>query len=293
MSKQNQYPKYLVDGVDIDAITIIQATDYIARLAANHTHPSCYVVKPYVEFFAEREDPRVRGLLNQAELCLPDGIALNWATWFLYGTGRHWWDVVCTGLSLILNPKPAFKFLPDRFAGTNATWPLLERCEHDGLRVFLIGSPKTGSIIETANVIRRRLPRINITGTSLGEVDGLQGQALLEALRGGLEPTSLAAQIEAAGADVILVGMGFPLQETLMAKLQGLLAHGVMIGEGGSFDYQSFGGHRAKAPGWIQRAGLEWLWRLILEPKRLVRQLAIPQFIWRIYRSRPVSRHQS
>ena len=285
MSKQTSYPKYLVDGVEIDAISIDAATRYIVQVASEPSTHACYVAKPYVEFFAAREDPRVRGLLNQAELCLPDGVSLNWATTFLYGTHHHWWDVVATGAQLVFRPKAAYAFLPDRFAGPNVTWPLLERCEQANLRVLLMGSPKHGSIIETANVIRRHLPNITIVGALKGEIGGLRGAELLEGLRAGISIETVAEEIRSHKPDVILVGMGFPLQETLMAQLQGLLSHGVMIGEGGTFDYQSFGGQAARAPQFMQKLGIEWLWRLIREPSRIRRQIEIPRFIWRIYRS--------
>jgi N-acetylglucosaminyldiphosphoundecaprenol N-acetyl-beta-D-mannosaminyltransferase len=80
--------------------------------------------------------------------------------------------------------------------------------------------------------------------------------------------------------------MGFPVQERVCTYLSEHSSHGVFIGEGGTFDYERFGGQRPKAPSWIQRIGLEWLWRLVLEPRRLGRQLAIPRFIYRIWRDR-------
>jgi N-acetylglucosaminyldiphosphoundecaprenol N-acetyl-beta-D-mannosaminyltransferase len=81
------------------------------------------------------------------------------------------------------------------------------------------------------------------------------------------------------------------LQEHIISRLTPQLDHGVLIGEGGTFDYKQFGGHRRKAPVIMQRLGLEWLWRLILEPRRLRRQWAIPRFIWRIWQSRAIHRH--
>ena len=80
--------------------------------------------------------------------------------------------------------------------------------------------------------------------------------------------------------------MGFPLQEQVCAYLASHIGHGVFIGEGGTFDYEQFGGARPKAPATMQKLGLEWLWRLGLEPRRIVRQLAIPRFIYRIWRTR-------
>jgi N-acetylglucosaminyldiphosphoundecaprenol N-acetyl-beta-D-mannosaminyltransferase len=78
--------------------------------------------------------------------------------------------------------------------------------------------------------------------------------------------------------------MGFPAQERLMSALTARLQRGVFIGEGGSFDYRELGGHAQRAPAWMQRSGLEWFWRLLREPRRWRRQLAIPRFIWAVHR---------
>ncbi|MEX0934288.1 MAG: WecB/TagA/CpsF family glycosyltransferase, partial [Candidatus Saccharimonadales bacterium] len=94
----------------------------------------------------------------------------------------------------------------------------------------------------------------------------------------------LLADLKRLRPDIVLVGIGFPRQEKLISRLVKQLDHGVLIGEGGTFDYDVFGGKRKKAPRWMQRSGIEWLWRLILEPSRINRQLAIPIFIWQIYR---------
>ena len=96
----------------------------------------------------------------------------------------------------------------------------------------------------------------------------------------------LTAQVSSAKADLILIGMGFPLQENVARHLSTELTHGVFIGEGGSFDYESFGGNRPKAPARLQKLGLEWLWRLAKEPKRVRRQLAIPHFIYLVWKFR-------
>jgi len=78
--------------------------------------------------------------------------------------------------------------------------------------------------------------------------------------------------------------LGFPAQERLMAWLAPRLEHGVLVGEGGSFDFRELGGGIRRAPAVVRRIGLEWLWRLLREPWRLRRQLAIPQFILEIHR---------
>jgi N-acetylglucosaminyldiphosphoundecaprenol N-acetyl-beta-D-mannosaminyltransferase len=121
-------------------------------------------------------------------------------------------------------------------------------------------------------------------GSHLGRLKNLDHKNLELALNNQPVEEELLQDIKSADPDIILVGMGFPLQEKLISKLAGKLEHGVLIGEGGTFDYRSFGGRQAKAPKLLQRIGLEWLWRLALQPKRLRRQLAIPRFLWRLYR---------
>jgi N-acetylglucosaminyldiphosphoundecaprenol N-acetyl-beta-D-mannosaminyltransferase len=96
----------------------------------------------------------------------------------------------------------------------------------------------------------------------------------------------LVASLRSARPDIILLGLGFPRQELAAAYITERINHGIIIGEGGTFDYRIFGGRTPKAPALMQRLGIEWLWRLALQPSRLRRQLAIPRFIYRIWLSR-------
>lgn len=271
-------------GVQIDALTIDQAVQRILALAGEKG--ASYVSKPYVEFMeAAFHDPALRELLNGSSLCLPDGVALQWAAYYQSYKRRGWWRVVQTGAQIVFLPGRLGSVLPERFAGVDTTWRLLEHCRDKGLRVFLIGSPAGSTINRAAEAIQQRLPGISIAGTVPGEVDGKRGMALYRGVNKGtvsLQP--LIQAIRQSKADIILTGIGFPQQEALNAALAGRLDHGVLVGEGGSFDYDSFGGQRRRAPQAMRRVGLEWLWRLILQPSRWRRQLAVPRFIWHVYR---------
>lgn len=270
-------------GVNVDAITIAQAIDQIAALAK--APGASYVTKPYVEFMEQAyQDPAIRSLLNNSALVLPDGVALQWAAYYQTLPRPGIWQVARTGAQIVFAPGKLKAVIPERFAGVDTTWRLLQHCADEGLKVFLIGSPKGSSIDQTAAVITAKLPELPIVGTHPGELSGLQGQKLYDALaqnRIDLQP--LAAAIHQSRADIILTGMGFPQQDVLNARLAQLCRHGVFIGEGGSFDYASFGGQVKRAPGMMRRLGLEWLWRLIIQPSRWRRQLAIPRFIWHVY----------
>jgi N-acetylglucosaminyldiphosphoundecaprenol N-acetyl-beta-D-mannosaminyltransferase len=297
MSTQTKYPRVSILGVEVDALTRAQAVDYIVTRAGERQRPAGCVVKPYVEFLDRATaDADIRGLLNAAELSLADGVALLWAAHFLADRGggagqqgadrRHGWfrDLLRFKLSvleIIFRPAALRSPLPEKFAGTNFTWPLLEAAAAAGRSVYLIGSPIGSSIEHTRDVILKRLPSLNIVGA----LDGHDPTAAPGAVTADWLAAT-AADLRAADPDLVLVGMGFPLQERVAAALAPKLTHGVLIGEGGTFDYASFGGARRKAPRLFQATGLEWFWRLLLEPSRLRRQLAIPRFMRAVWRSR-------
>jgi N-acetylglucosaminyldiphosphoundecaprenol N-acetyl-beta-D-mannosaminyltransferase len=127
------------------------------------------------------------------------------------------------------------------------------------------------------------LPNLKIAGTWPGRLGGKSGAELTKSLSSQSLEKELVDDLRAKKPDIILVAMGYPLQELLIDKLAPQLKQGFLIGEGGTFDYDSFGGKLAKAPGFVQKIGLEWLWRLMLEPKRLRRQLSVPKIMFSTY----------
>lgn len=286
MLHQNKFNHYELLGVRVDALTMRQAIDAIVTTAKNPKSSACYVVKPYVEFLDRAaDDPGAKKLLNDSALSLPDGVALQWAAAVLYGgrraTYQRFWTLAA---SIVLLPGMIRKPLPEKFSGVTFAWPMLEACRDANLKILLIGSPKGRTIQDTQQRIEEVLPGITIVGALPGKVDGMSGNVLLDHLKKRPPSKEYVAQIRAAKADIILVGMGFPLQEYLMSWLVKDLPHGVLIGEGGTFDYASFGGGVGRAPRLFQVLGLEWFWRLVREPSRWKRQLAIPRFMARIYK---------
>jgi N-acetylglucosaminyldiphosphoundecaprenol N-acetyl-beta-D-mannosaminyltransferase len=286
---QNANPKpsqsrYDVLGVRIDALTIKQAIDLITTRAGERRAGASYVVKPYVEFLDRvQNDTEVRQLLNDAWLSLPDGVSTQWAAAYLYCGRPSWWRALGLLACIVVRPRAISQPLPEKFGGTTFTTQLLAACSERSLGIYLVGSPSTTAIAATARTIQQRWPELVIAGTWPGRMAGRSGVQLRRALKTQALEQALVDDLTAKRPDIILVGMGFPLQEELIAKLAPQLRHGVLIGEGGTFDYDSFGGKRRKAPALLQRVGLEWLWRLLLEPTRWRRQLAIPRFIRQVY----------
>ena len=258
-------------GVPIDPLTMADAVQRIVDRAAAPRSLPAYVLKPYVEFFGPRAGTGSREIFEGAWLSLADGVAIQWAA--AYGRReRHGAaDLVRSLADIVLRPQSVTGVIPERTAGVTFTLALLERCRVRGLAVFLIGSPKANSIGHTAKHLEGLFPGLRLVGTAPGRTDATSQASTVEALRH-------------ACPDVILVGLGFPLQERLMARLADRLEHGVLIGEGGSFDFRDLGGRIRRAPSLLRRLGLEWLWRLSREPSRLRRQLAIPRFVAAVHR---------
>lgn len=282
MSKQTQYDKIKLLGVEVDAVSNTDAIAYICDYAADPKRPAAYVIKPYVEFLDHSyRHPNLRQLLAEAELSIADGVALLWAAHFLYAGPRSFGRFWLTLFQIILAPSKLRWPLPDRAAGTTFTWPLIKAAAQQHLSLYLIGDPQGGSLANTVHHITKHVPQATIVGTRSGRDSSRpRGQVSEEWL------AATATTIKAANPDIVLVGMGFPLQEKVCAYLCTQLDHGICIGEGGTFDYESFGGIRPKAPTRISQLGLEWLWRLTQEPRRIKRQLAIPRFIFRIWKNR-------
>lgn len=273
MSKQTKFPKYDLLGVEVDALTKQQAVEYITDVASNPKSKALYVVKPYVEFSDKAAgQAELSRLLNNAELCLPDGVAIVWGVHYLHSAKRGVGRLLGSLIRIVLAPKSLRKPLPEVFRGIDFTTALLAECERKGLSVYLIGSPKKSTISGTASFLKHKYPKLKITGHFTGHLNEELEEELVAALK-------------SICPDIILIGMGFPLQEKLMARLQTQLGHGVMIGEGGSFDFRELGGKLPRAPKFVRTIHLEWFWRLLIEPWRFKRQASILRHIQRVYQT--------
>ena len=178
--------------------------------------------------------------------------------------------VVADGQPLVWTAPCLGQSLPERVTGVDLVHALCDRAAREGRRVYLLGA--TGDIVgKTARRLREQFADLNIE-----YADGYFSKE---------EAPRRADRIRASGADILFVGMGVPRQENFLDEQWDRLGVGMAVGVGGSFDVLS--GLRARAPRWVQRCGLEWLFRLIQEPRRLfVRYLVTnSQFVWLIFRA--------
>jgi N-acetylglucosaminyldiphosphoundecaprenol N-acetyl-beta-D-mannosaminyltransferase len=261
-------------GIRFHNLTRAEAARAIAGLAQSGHR--AYVVKPYSEFMPRAvRDSAIRDLLNTADLCLPDGIGILWAAHYLSlhgGMLRALWQLPLSLGSLAFNPAAVRQPLKQNMSGVDLTWEMLAALDSTGASIFLLGGTEA-ELHGTRQRIEARFPPLRIAGAHSGHfnVRGPQNDAIV-------------AEINAAAPQALLVAMGFPLQERWIEANLPRLNVNVAIAEGGSFSFIS--GATRRAPAWMRRAGLEWLFRLLRQPSRLRRQLALPHFVWLVLRSR-------
>ena len=230
-------------GLNFDNVTMDEA---IARakelLAGDH---AAYAVTPNAEMAYEAlRDPELRGLLNGADLMLPDGAG------------------VVLAAKLLKTP------LKQKVAGVDFADRLLGVLAESGKTLYLLGSkPGVGEL--AGQKMREKHPGLRICGIADGYFK---------------DEDEAVGKIRASGADVLFVCLGAPKQERFMVRHRQELPVRLMIGLGGSLD--AFAGTVKRAPKWMIRLNLEWLYRLLKEPKRFGRMLRLPKYLWAVVRSR-------
>ncbi len=188
---------------------------------------------------AAYEDEEFKAVLNSSDMCVPDGIGV------VYGARM-------TG-----NP------LPERVAGFDLAKGLIEKLSKTGGSVFLFGSKPGIAELAGENLVRE-YPGIKIAGTHDGYFkESDEGQ--------------IVQQINASNANLLLVCLGAPKQEKWIYKHRDSLSVNLCIGAGGSLDV--FAGEANRAPEIFIKLNLEWFYRLLKQPSRIGRFMALPKFI--------------
>ncbi len=237
--------KINIRGLDFDNVTMDEALSLI--YSAIREERRCVVFTPNAEIVQMTlEDESFRGIVRSADMLVPDGAGVVLA-------------------SKILKRK-----LKGKVAGCELAERLVEGSAKGDFKIFFYGSkPETDAGMPVCELAEKRLSEkyqgFKCAGKSHGYVKADGMDALIE-------------KINSSGADILFVCLGVPMQEKWIAENKDRLAPRVIIGLGGTLDV--FAGTVRRAPKFFIKANLEWLYRLLCEPKRLGRMMKLPKFIF-------------
>lgn len=225
-------------GFDFDLLTEAEVVHRI--VSESRAGQGGWVVTPNIDICQRaRRDPVLRDLVRHATLTVPDGMPLLWAARLRGGA------------------------LAERVTGSSLIFSLSRAAARAGLSVYMLGGDV--GVPELAGTeLARRYPGLRVAGTDAPPVG-------FEDLPDGV--TLIRKRLCEAAPDIVYVGLGFPKQEQLIAELGPALPGTWFIGCGAAIPFAA--GTVPRAPIWMQRSGLEWVFRLSKEPRRLFRRYLV------------------
>jgi N-acetylglucosaminyldiphosphoundecaprenol N-acetyl-beta-D-mannosaminyltransferase len=235
-----------LDQVQLDPVTMDETINRIKALMGDPRSNSIHVVTINAQFVQiARDDSEFAGIIRNADLCVADGVSLVWACRFL--------------------GQP----IPGRVNGTDLMVRLCEVAAERACTVYFLGG-RPGAGEGAARKLLQDNANLQVVGIDCPPMGFMNNPELA---------TAVAARIQQAAPDFLFVGLGAPKQEYWIRNHSSLSAK-VMVGVGGSFELVA--GVTKRAPLVMQKTGLEWLWRLAMEPKRLWKRYLIGNtvFIW-------------
>ena len=252
-SHEQELPAIQILGVRVDCVDFQQTLDLISawiaqsRVQAETTEDSASHPSPFPrqvctvnpEFImAARRHPAFAQVLVAADLCTPDGIGVLWAA------------------------RLAGVRLDERVTGSDAIYRLCERAALQGWRIFFLGAA-AGVAERAAAELARLYPGLRVAGTYGGSPADADWPQIRQ-------------RLAAEQADLLFVAYGHPRQDTWIQQHREELPVAVALGVGGAFDFVA--GVTRRAPLWLRRLGLEWLYRLVRQPWRWRRMATLPLF---------------
>lgn len=226
-------PSVFILGVRIHAVTMAETLAWIeAAVAARAPRQICTGNPEFL--MAAQRDREFFDVLNRADLVVPDGMGLLMAARWLRAR------------------------LPERVAGSDLIYRIVERAAQRGWSIYFLGAAE-GVAAKAAERLRATYPGLKVAGTFAGSPSVEEAEAIV-------------ARVRATRPDILLVAYGAPQQDKWIARNRARLDVPVSLGVGGAFDFVA--GEAQRAPGWLQRLGLEWLHRLWRQPWRARRIFA-------------------
>lgn len=238
-------------GVDIDNIDIDEAGEITKKLVETSNKSCKMIVAPNVEFIMNaQKDEEFSKILKKADFATPDSIGV------------------------MIGGKLQKKPFKQRIPGQAYFRKVLEVGEKEGWTFYLLGGENDVPKLAVEN-IKKMYPKLNVVGYHEGFFKTDSEEDVIK-------------QINDLKPNVLFVAMGAPTQEKWIAKHQSNLKVDIAAGQGGTFDYEA--GKIKRAPVVFQKLGIEWLWRLALQPSRIFRMLVLPVYLLKIIFTKDITK---
>lgn len=251
MKNSKDKNRVIICGIEIDNISMSETIDAIT--ASVDKKENIFVVTPNVDHIVKlRHDKNFLEAYKNASLIVTDGMPILWAAMFL---GRP---------------------LKEKVSGSDLFLKLCEVASRKGYRLFFLGG-REGAAVGASEALKRRYPDIQIAGM-YSPPFGFENNPE--------ENNKISGMIRSSRPHILFVGLSAPKQEEWIFRHYRELGVPVSIGVGVTFEFVS--GIIKRAPRWMQKAGLEWFWRLMMEPKRLWKRYLIDdmEFFWLILKQK-------
>lgn len=236
-------------GLRVDRVNMSQALEYAKQ--GVEAHQPCVIITPNSEIIMRaREDEKLKRIIEEAAVVVPDGIGL------------------------VLASKVLGQPLEERVTGIDLMQNLLQWAAREKKKVYFLGG-KPGIAEKAGDRIRSQYPGIEIAGTRHGYFKGLHTGA-----KGHQEECDIVDEIARKSPDLLFVALGAPSQEYFIDAYKDKLNANLLMGVGGSLDVLS--GELNRAPKFYRDYGLEWFYRLMKEPWRIKRMKVLPIFMLKV-----------
>lgn len=247
--------------IRIDNISLKEATETALQWAQGDTKRMIVTPNPEMILEAQKNSKFLR-ILNNSNLNIPDGTGLLWAAKYLKITEKTKFKAiklmkwVTSLLAIAIYPPYIHSEIKERVTGADLMQEICKKSGKLKLKIFLLGAAE-GVAEKVKNTLEKKYPEIQIVGTYAGKPLTTEDNKIRE-------------KVDKSKADIIFVAYGAPSQEFWIARnLKKFKTIKLAIGIGGTFDY--IAGVQKRSPRWMQKLGLEWLYRLLQQPKRLRR----------------------
>ncbi|MFZ5648389.1 MAG: WecB/TagA/CpsF family glycosyltransferase [Bacillota bacterium] len=220
----------------------LKTDQFVERVSRNiEGKDTCFIITLNPELlYRAQSEKALLEMINRADLVTADGVGIIWAC------------------------RTAGKPLPERVTGIDLMMRLLEKAAEKGWQVFFLGSA-LGVAEAAAQRAVKLFPGLRVAGTHHGYFSEEDNHEVVSI-------------IKSASPDLLFVALGSPRQEKWIEQNLPLLGSAVAVGVGGSLDVLS--GNVQRVPEWLRRLNLEWLGRLLKEPRRWRRMLVLPRFMF-------------